>query len=324
MAVHEVVPHRSVIPWESQVATRAYQRFEARGSVHGFDKEDWEAASLELLGPNVPKTVMGRPQRVAELRSLKHLEGYAVAALDGDVGTVVDFLIDDLSWTVGNLVVQTGTFFHGRQVLITPISFREIDWSARRFHVTLTATKVKNSPILSANSPVSRRLERSLYGYYGYPSYWMYPGLWGMADDPQSMMDGAAVPVDTTSPTDHDDIHLRSVKEMSRCRIEGSDGFLGHIEDFIIDDLAWKTRYLVVNTSNWWVGKRVLIPPHWASSADLQEGVVHLDLTRDAIRGSPIWDVGAPVNRDYEERFYDYYGRPVYWAREKPTVSHDG
>ncbi len=39
------------------------------------------------------------------------------------------------------------------------------------------------------------------------------------------------------------------------------DGRLGHLEDFVIDDLAWSIRSLVVDTRNWWPGKRVLIEP---------------------------------------------------------------
>lgn len=34
---------------ESEVAKLAFAKFEARGCAHGFDKEDWEAASRELL-----------------------------------------------------------------------------------------------------------------------------------------------------------------------------------------------------------------------------------------------------------------------------------
>lgn len=34
---------------ESEVAKLAFAKFEARGCAHGFDKEDWEAASRELV-----------------------------------------------------------------------------------------------------------------------------------------------------------------------------------------------------------------------------------------------------------------------------------
>jgi hypothetical protein len=45
------------------------------------------------------------------LRSLKDLERYVVSATDGDIGSVVNFLLDDERWVVRYLVVETGDFF---------------------------------------------------------------------------------------------------------------------------------------------------------------------------------------------------------------------
>ena len=38
-----------------------------------------------------------------------------------------------------------------------------------------------------------------------------------------------------------------------------------------------------------------------------------VDLKKDIIEKSPDFDASKPVNREYEVRLYDYYGRPVYW-----------
>ena len=72
------------------------------------------------------------------LRSLKDLEKYAVSATDGDIGSVVNFLLDDERWAIRYLVVQTGhpLFLDGRRVLISPISFREANWSTKHFHAS--------------------------------------------------------------------------------------------------------------------------------------------------------------------------------------------
>lgn len=61
------------------------------------------------------------------------------------------------------------------------------------------------------------------------------------------------------------DVHLRSAAELRRYRIQGSDDAIGHVEDFIVDDKTWEVRYLVIDTSNWWFGKKVLVAPRWAS-----------------------------------------------------------
>jgi len=89
------------------------------------------------------------------LRSLKELERYKVNATDGDIGSVANFLLDDQRWTVRYLVVQTGGFFSDRSVLITPISFRQVDWSTKQFHLALTMEKVKSSPNVDTDMPVS-------------------------------------------------------------------------------------------------------------------------------------------------------------------------
>ena len=113
------------------------------------------------------------------LRSLKDPERYAVNATDGDIGSVVDFLLDDERWTVRYLVVKAGGFFSGREVLISPAFFREPDWSTQRFHLALTRDKVKNSPDVDVDKPVSRQFEHDYYRYYNYPYYWGSAGLWG-------------------------------------------------------------------------------------------------------------------------------------------------
>ena len=118
------------------------------------------------------------------------------------------------------------------------------------------------------------------------------------------------------------DVHLRSAKELRGYHIQGTDAAIGHVADFIIDDQTWQVRYLVVDTSNWWFGKKVLVAPHWASSVIWENRNVYVDLTRQAIKNSPEWNSNAPVNREYEMRLYDYYGRPSYWANE-PQLTTD-
>src|SRR3989339_1019822 len=108
-------------------------------------------------------------EELSMLRSLKDLERYTVRATDGDIGSVVNFLLDDERWIVRYLVVQAGgsLFLNGRMVLISPISFRQADWSTQYFHLALTMDKVKNSPSIDVDEPVSRQHERIYYRYYG-------------------------------------------------------------------------------------------------------------------------------------------------------------
>jgi len=256
------------------------------------------------------------------LRSLKDLEQYTVSATDGDIGSVEDFLIDDEHWAVRYLVVDTGKFLDGRQVLVTPISFREAEWSNRRFHLALTMAKIENCPGTDMDLPVSRQHEQDYYQYYGYPSYWGYSGLWGMEAYPALL---AAEREETeaalaAAPTDKPpfDVHLRSINELRGYHIQGTDEMIGHVEDFIVDDETWAVRYLVIDTKNWWFGKKVLVAPQWGSRISWEERIVYVDMTRESIKNSPEWDSTAAVNREYETRLYDYFGRPMYWSGKNP------
>jgi hypothetical protein len=112
-----------------------------------------------------------------------------------------------------------------------------------------------------------------------------------------------------------DDVHLRSAGEVRGYHIQGSDDVVGHVEDFILDDETWAVRYLVIDTSNWWFGKKVLVDPRWATRVSWQEQKVHVDLSRQAIKNSPEWDPTALINREYEQRLHDHYRRPAYWGR---------
>jgi len=250
------------------------------------------------------------------LRSLKDLENYRATATDGDIGKVVNLLVDDEQWVVRYLVVETGGFLAGRRVLISPSSFREIDWATRRFHLALTMDKVKNSPNIDTNKPVSRQHEWDHLSYYGYASYWGYSGVFGMGAYPNLMM-GAKVGAPKDPPKDSPgDVHLRSVEELHGYHVHGSDNEIGHVEDFVVDDGTWAIRYLVIDTRNWWFGKHVLVAPQWATRVSYDERMVYLDMPREMIKNSPEWNANAAVNREYEERLYDYYGRPVYWAAD--------
>lgn len=250
-------------------------------------------------------------------RSLKDLEKYAVHASDGEVGSVTDFLLDDEHWTVRYLVVHTGGFLGGRNVLISPMAFREVDWSTRVFHVALTMEQVNGSPDINTDQPVARRHERAYNLYYGYPQYWHSMGAWGMGMYP-ALLAGSGMTGATPEPDDepNGDAHLRSATELRNYHVQGTDDAVGHVADFIADDETWGVNYLVVDTSNWWFGRKVLIAPKWATRVSWLDRKVFVDMTRDAIKAGPEWDGSAAVNREYEQRLYDYFGRPVYWGSE--------
>lgn len=109
------------------------------------------------------------------------------------------------------------------------------------------------------------------------------------------------------------DPHLRSTREVKGYHIHASDGEIGHVEDFIVDDASWVIRYLVVDTKNWLPSRSVLVSPDWVEKITWEDRQVHVNVTRKIVKDCPPYDPSAPVNREYEIQLYDYYGRPKYW-----------
>ena len=244
-------------------------------------------------------------------RSLNDLVGYTIRANDGDIGTVSEFYFDDNGWTIRYLVVDTGGWLSGRKVLISPVALGSPDWESRTFPVNLTKEQVQNSPSIDIDKPISRQHETELHGYYGWPVYWGGgSGFGGVQASPLFVME--TTNEDETAPEDAEgDTHLRSTSQVTGNHIEATDGEIGHLESFMVDDETWAILYLLVDTRDWLPGKRILVSPRWIKRVSWPTSRVLVDLTRDAIRNSPEFDPQKPVTLDYEGKLHDYYGRPL-------------
>ena len=82
------------------------------------------------------------------------LTDYRIEATDGSVGRIADLLIEDDSWRARWLVVDTGTWLTGRQVLLPVTSLQRPDGEAGRIPVPLTRQQVKDSPPAETDQPV--------------------------------------------------------------------------------------------------------------------------------------------------------------------------
>ncbi|MGD8627062.1 MAG: PRC-barrel domain-containing protein [Anaerolineae bacterium] len=248
------------------------------------------------------------------LKSTKEVQGYSIRAMDGDIGHLHEFYFDDLTWIVRYLVVDTGNWLPGRKVLLWPGVVGQPNWETRTLPVDLLKKQVESSPDINTDEPVSRQMEADLYTYYGWTPYWRggspITGI-GAAAAAETI---ARMAIQDDQPEGEPDPHLRSTREVIGYHIQARDGTIGHLEDLIVEDESWFIRYLVVDTRNWLPGRQVLVSPTWVEQVDWVERLVHVDLGQETIKNSPEYDPTMPVNREYEVRLYDYYGRPQYWA----------
>lgn len=254
------------------------------------------------------------------LRSANDLRGLTIRATDDEIGKVEEFLFDDASWTIRYMVVNTGGWLLKELVLISPRSIQAVAWEQGRVEVNLTRQQVENAPDIYADQPVSRQMEEQLASHYNYQPYWYGPGLWGAAGVPFGVGLGAshaaamAATERERAPQEapRGDPHLRSTREVKGYHINASDGEIGHVEDFVIDDETLNIRYLVVDTGGWLPGKRVLIAPRWAGAVSWEERTVSVDLTRDQVKDAPEYDPQR-LGRDEEQLLHSHYGRKGYW-----------
>lgn len=253
------------------------------------------------------------------LTNAAHLKGLVIRATDGELGTVDQFYFDDETWAIRYLTVETGGWLGGKQVLISPFSVVQTDWEARRLDVALTKKQVENSPDINAHEPVSRQHEAAYLGYYGYPYYWGGPYLWGPSYYPAGLVMPATARDEVLADRiqrESNDSHLRSTEAVTGYSIEASDGEIGHVDGFIVDDEAWAIRYIEVATRNWWPGKKVLVSPEWIERVSWAASKVYVALSREAIKSGPEYVESVQITREYENKLYFHYGRPPYWLPE--------
>ncbi len=244
------------------------------------------------------------------------LTGYKLNSLDGEIGRVKEFYFDDRHWTIRYLVADTGNWLSGRQVLITPHALAAVNKAEKYIAVELTQKQIEDSPSWQSDKPVSRQFELDYYGYYGYPTYWGGTEMWGAYPFiVHAREEGKVSPPDEKER----DSHLRSTQAVSGYHIEAADGSIGHVEDFIIDDATWAIRYLVVDTRNWWPGKKVLVSPQWIERVSWSESKVFVDLSRETIKQSPEYTEESLLTREYETRLHGHYNRAGYWGDEVGT-----
>ena len=216
----------------------------------------------------------------SHVQSTKELYGNKLAALDGEIGQVNDFYFDDENWVIRYLVADTGSWLTGRLVLLSPHAFGKLDQHEKTLHVNLRKQQIQDSPSIDSHKPVSRQYETEYYGYYGWPTYWEGDSMWGLGGYP------AALPptkeeVEVRRQYHHrDDKHLRSSQAVTGYQIEATDGTIGRVTGFMVDDRSWEIRDLVVEAGHWYAGQRILISPSRVKRISYEESKVYVDLSK--------------------------------------------
>ena len=246
-------------------------------------------------------------------RNINSLIGYNMGATDGIIGEVEDFYFDDESWAIRYHILKTGNWLSGRKVLISTSALEKTSWKMGFFPVNLTKEQIHSSPDIDTDKPVFRQHEKTLNDYYDWQNYWQdgfyLGGIWG-TPPPDANRKGLNARKNTEEQSRNDQ-HLRSCGQVTGYHIHASDGDIGHVNDFIIDDETWQIKFIVADTHNWFGGKKVLIDVGHITEVEWNNSKVFVDITIDSIKNSIEFDeskfihpkTSKTVDADHDIRF---------------------
>ena len=107
------------------------------------------------------------------LRSTHAVSGYHIQAQDGEIGHVEDFVIDDKTWAIRYLIINTHNWWPGNKVLVSPQWIKSVSWSDSKVFVTLSRRAIKEAPEYTVDSPITRDYETGLFRHYDRQGYWV-------------------------------------------------------------------------------------------------------------------------------------------------------
>lgn len=266
---------------------------------------------------------------------------------DEYIGAIRDLYFDDWQWTVRYVVVELTEPDPSPNVLISPLPFKKVDSTRKEITVDLQIDKIRKSPEIDTDLPISRQYEIALRRYYEWPEYWEQNSFLDnqdvtkTGDEGALPMDEVGMPVpdrvddpdegfitDTSmefipdEPEDDELIEeefgrseedvtyspeLRSFKEIRNYYIQTTNAGHSTIEDFIIDDSDWSIKYLIINLRNSYNNEFVLISPELLQQIDYGATRVFSSISQEQLEGAPRFKPDMTLSPDFEKKVYNYY-----------------
>jgi hypothetical protein len=125
------------------------------------DLEKWRAST------------QGKQTWDPHLRSTHDVSRHHIHAEEGEIGHVDDFVIDDETWAIRYLIIDTRNWLPGKKVLISPGWIERVSWDESEVFVNPSRETIKQSPEYMEESLLSRDYETSLHRHYNRIAYWV-------------------------------------------------------------------------------------------------------------------------------------------------------
>jgi hypothetical protein len=187
------------------------------------------------------------------------------------------------------------------------------DPEAHHLPVNLTKLQIEQSPDVDTSVPLPQNSVTEACDHDDLP-HGRDHFIWGGHEGKPSDLADAETrtrlenPAGSELKTAPQDVRLRRISATKGDTVQATDGHIGHAEDFLIDTALWQVRYLVVHTSIWWTGQKLLVSPLSVAWIDWARCVIHLDVSRQKVKDSPPYAAAQTVDGAFEELFYSHYG----------------
>ena len=125
---------------------------------------------FSVSAPGAPRA-RGARRRPGDphLRSTRALGGYGVRGVDGDVGHVDGFLVDDGSWALPYVVVNTLHWWRPGRVHVPTEWIAWMSWIELAVHLDLPVERIASAPDYDPAQPVTDTDELRVSAHYGHP-----------------------------------------------------------------------------------------------------------------------------------------------------------
>jgi hypothetical protein len=110
----------------------------------------------------------------SHLRSSEAVTDYSIEAVDGEIGHLDGYIVDEDAWAIRYIEVATRNWWPGKRVLVSPVWIERVSWPESKVYTGLSRDAIQEAPEYIESTPITREFEARLHGHYGQPPYWRH------------------------------------------------------------------------------------------------------------------------------------------------------
>jgi len=233
------------------------------------------------------------------MRKASEFYNKPICAVDDEIGKLTEFYIDERSWQIRYLVVNLGSGFKSKEVLISPVAFASFD--GERLKIQLTKDEIHKCPVNSSAKPVYiQQKENAELLYSTTQSFGGFDSRFETVVFPPSPS------INSREDEKGENPHFRSSREISGYKILTEDGVEGKVEDLLFDDRLWNIRFLLIRPDTGSDQETRLLIAFWVDHIEWEIETIYLGCRGDYLMRCPKFDPSKHVNISYED-FLDHY-----------------